>query len=287
MIFKSTFLRRIFGGKNQLASGFKRGKETPSSFTIRLRKIGRGPIFIQSRGGNQTLTSSKDIRQSAVNFFKGFFGGWNFYFHPENLEFLDKMISKEEANALCVVPTMDEIKSVLFSMHPDSVAGSDGFSAKFYQHCWEMIKCDLLELYLEFFSGLPMPISFTATTVVLLPKHEGPKQWADFRPINLCNVINKIISKIVCSRLALFLDKIICPSQNGFVPKRYIYDNILLAQELTHSLDMKCKDGNMLLKLDMTKAYDRLQWQFLYAVLSKLGFSDQWIALVKNCIQNS
>ncbi|XP_073046265.1 uncharacterized protein [Primulina eburnea] len=107
--------------------------------------------------------------------------------------------------------------------------------------------------------GSPMPQGFTATTITLIPKVEGARAWSDFRPISLCNVTNKIISKLLYSRLRDVVERLVSPNQSGFVPGRMISDNILLAQELTHSITLPTRGGNVILKLDMAKAYDRVQ----------------------------
>ncbi|KAI3473565.1 hypothetical protein Pfo_031528 [Paulownia fortunei] len=181
---------------------------------------------------------------------------------------------------------MEEIRQAVFSMDPDSVAGPDGFSAFFYQHCWDIIHMDIKEAVVDFFKGNSMPRSFTATSIVLISKTENPKTWGDFRPISLCNVNNKIFTKIISNRLVNILPEIISPAQSGFVKGRLISDNILLAQELTHTINAKRKHENVALKLDMNKAYDRIQWSFLYKVLKKMGFPETWITLVQNCIEH-
>ncbi|XP_073054082.1 uncharacterized protein [Primulina eburnea] len=116
---------------------------------------------------------------------------------------------------------------------------------------------DVFGAVIDFFQGSPMPQVFTATTITLIPKVEGARAWSDFRPINLCNVTNKIISKLLYSRLRDVVERLVTPNQSGFVPGRMISDNILLAQELTHSLTLPTRGGNVILKLDMAKAYDR------------------------------
>ncbi|KAK4394248.1 LINE-1 retrotransposable element O protein [Sesamum angolense] len=137
----------------------------------------------------------------------------------------------------------------------------------------------------DFFCCTPMPKNFKATSIALIPKVLNPSVWTDYRPISLCNVSNKICSKIMNDRLSRILPRIIAPSQSGFVGGRLISDNILLAQELIHTLDEKRRYENVVYKLDMAKAYDRVQWQFLYNVLRKMGFNEKWIQLVKNCIE--
>ncbi|KAL0283420.1 UNVERIFIED_CONTAM: hypothetical protein Sradi_7230400 [Sesamum radiatum] len=142
------------------------------------------------------------------------------------------------------------------------------------------------EAVLDFFAGTAPPKTFTTTTVVLIPKSESPMTWKDFRPISLCNVTGKILSKLLNTQIATILPKIISPSQSGFVQGRMIADNILLAQELTHCLGKNCSTNNMIIKLDMAKAYDRLNWGFLYRILEKLGFHQNWISMVRKLIEN-
>ncbi|KAL0446436.1 UNVERIFIED_CONTAM: hypothetical protein Slati_1771500 [Sesamum latifolium] len=91
-----------------------------------------------------------------------------------------------------------------------------------------------------------MPKSFTATSITLIPKVNSSQTWADYRPISLCNVSNKILSKLLYTKLAQALPHLISPSQSGFVPGRLISDNILLAQEMIHQLDLRHNRGNLL-----------------------------------------
>jgi hypothetical protein len=111
---------------------------------------------------------------------------------------------------------------------------------------------------------------------------------SDFRPISLCNVLYKIIAKAIANRLKLVLDKIISPFQSAFVPERLITNNILVAYETLHTMSkrMKGKKGYMAIKLDMSKAYDWVDWFFLEAMMRKLGFSDQWVQLVMRCVSS-
>ncbi|XP_073023571.1 uncharacterized protein [Primulina eburnea] len=155
------------------------------------------------------------------------------------------------------------------------------------EHCWEIVHQDVFGAVLDFFQGSPMPQGFPPPPRSLLfPKSEGARAWSDFRPISLCNVTNKIISKLLYSRLRDVVERLVSPNQSGFVPGRMISDNILLAQELTHSITLPTRGGNVILKLDMAKAYDRVQWHFLFDVLRHFGFSERVVALVSACISH-
>ncbi|KAL0449157.1 UNVERIFIED_CONTAM: hypothetical protein Slati_1472100 [Sesamum latifolium] len=187
---------------------------------------------------------------------------------------------------LCQPPTLEEMRLVVFNMDATSTAGPDGFNAFFYQKCWEIIKDDVLEVVEDFMNGSPILVNSTATSIVLIPKVKNLTTWSDFRPISLCNTTNKILTKLMNERLKMWLPDLISPNRSGFVSNRQIGHNILLAQEILQSIGKHKTDCNVLLKLDMAKAYDCVHWSFLHEVLSRFGFSTKWVNLVLNCVTN-
>ncbi|KAL0325149.1 UNVERIFIED_CONTAM: putative ribonuclease H protein [Sesamum radiatum] len=178
------------------------------------------------------------------------------------------------------------VREAVFSIDSDSVAGPDRFGAVFFHACWEIIFKDVFGAVTEFFRGVKMPKGFTATSISLIPKTASPTCWSEYRLINLCNVTNKICTKLMTILLGHVLPKVISLSQSGFVPGRLLSDNVLLAQELVHSLESRRPDANVVFKLDMAKAYDRVSWEFLYQVLRRKGFPQHWIDLVANAISH-
>lgn len=124
------------------------------------------------------------------------------------------------------------------------------------------------------------------TFITLIPKVKSTQIVGDFRLISLCNVTYKIEVKILANRLKKILPTIISPVQSAFVLSRYITDNILITYEALHSLTHRCNGSNrfMAIKLDMSKVYNRVEWEFLKAVMVQMEFNMQWIKLVMECM---
>jgi hypothetical protein len=142
------------------------------------------------------------------------------------------------------------------------------------------------EAALDFLNKGIFDSSINSTYIALIPKLQNPVYVGDFRPISLCNVLYKIVAKVLANRLKLVLSAIISPNQSAFVPGCLITDNILVAYKALHTMTtrMKGKKGNMAVKLDMSKAYDRVEWVFLEKTMRKLGFSKGWTKLIMKCI---
>lgn len=133
-----------------------------------------------------------------------------------------------------------------------------------------------------------MPAGWNHTQISLLPKIQNPSKMQDMRPISLCSVQYKIISKIICNRLKTILPEIISETQGAFVAGRHISDNIIIAHEMVHCLRTveKVAERWMASKTDMSKAYDRVEWNFVEVLLERMGFDHTWIRWVLACISS-
>lgn len=128
--------------------------------------------------------------------------------------------------------------------------------------------------------------AFNSTFLALIPKKEGANSFDSFRPIALCNVAFKIITKLIAERLKTFLASLISMEQGGFVKGRQIVDGIVVAIEVVHSM-ASSKEKAMFIKLDMSKAYGRVRWSFLQHMLMAFGFHPDWISWVMSCVTTS
>ncbi|KAL0293592.1 UNVERIFIED_CONTAM: hypothetical protein Sradi_6927600 [Sesamum radiatum] len=220
-----------------------------------------------------------------VNYFKKLFGGS--HRHSQNLEYLQPfvkhLISEEEATQITAPVQRHEIKDALFDINEDSAPGPDGFSSSFFKATWAVIGEDVCRAIMEFFNHGRLLKQLNATLLTLIPKVQMPTKVGDFRPISCCNVIYKIITKIMVKRMQFVLEKLIDNCQNAFVPRRSISDNVLLAQELLSGYNQKKLPPRCTIKVDLQN-YDMVDWDYLLAVLRLFRFPNRFIAWVEQCI---
>jgi hypothetical protein len=121
--------------------------------------------------------------------------------------------------------------------------------------------------------------------LALIPKEKGALSFSRFRPISLCNTSYKILTKVIANRLKNILPSIVPENQGGFIKGRHIADNIILVQEALHSSLVK-KEKGMIIKLDLANAFDKVNHNFLFAVMKKFGFDDKFVNWIRACIDS-
>ena len=171
-------------------------------------------------------------------------------------------------------------------MYPLKALGPDGMPPFFFQHFWSTSGAVVTNTVLNFLNFGISPPNFNDTNIVLIPKVKETKLVTDYKPINLCNVVYKMASKAIANRLKKILPSIISDTQSAFVHGRLITDNVLVAFETMHHISQRKggKIGEMALKLDMSKAYDRVEWSCLDKIMEKLGFVEHWRWLIMRCM---
>ncbi|KAG7583713.1 Reverse transcriptase domain [Arabidopsis suecica] len=203
-------------------------------------------------------TADTDCGKVAEAYFKKLFASEDVGYHIEDLENIQPQIDEQMNNMLLGPITAEEVRRATFKMVQ------------------------------QFFRTGHIEEGMNKTNICLIPKKLKADKMTDFRPISLCNVIYKIIGKLMATRMKKILPKIISESQAAFVKGRLISDNILIAHELIHALSSsnKCSEEFIAIKTDISKAYDRVEWSFLEQAMKSLGFAEDWIKLIMECVRS-
>ncbi|XP_040996134.1 uncharacterized protein LOC121242320 [Juglans microcarpa x Juglans regia] len=174
---------------------------------------------------------------------------WNKRVFGHTLSCIDALEKQvEEIEQQLQLNWEDKLESKLH----ESAPSPNGFGSDFYKTCWEVVKADVWKAVLEFFMSKHLPKFFTASYLVLVPKVELPTG---------------------------LLPRLISLEQGSFIPGGSIFENIRLTQEMVQSINERIHGGNIMLKVDMAKACDRVAWAFLITVLRRFGFSSQFCDL--------
>lgn len=193
-------------------------------------------------------------------------------------------LAAQQIKKLAADCSEEEIKEALFSMNSHKAPGIDGFNVFFFKRCWHIIGKEVVEAIQHFFLTGVMPPEVNIALLTLLPKCENADKVRDFRPIACCSVLYKIISKVLANRLKGVLESIIGSHQSAFVPGRIIFDNILLSHELVKGYQRKNISPRCMIKVDIQKAYDSVEWPFVRQMLDALGFPHRFSNWIMECL---
>ena len=193
----------------------------------------------------------------------------------------NRVVIGEMASNLVRPYTKEEVRTTLFQMHPSKAPSPDGMSPFFFQRFWHIVGHNVIEAVLSVLHSGRYLHKMNYTYIVLIPKKGNPQNITKYRPISLGKVVSRIISKVLANRVKSMLPRIISDSQSAFVPVRLITDNTTVAFEMVHRMRnrRRGKVGHMVVKLDISKAYDRLEWDFLEKIMMSLGFSEHCVNL--------
>lgn len=158
---------------------------------------------------------------------------------------VEGVIDSNQNNALTVDLTLEEFTVVINQIHPDKAAGPDGLNSAFFQHFWSMLGKEVFSCCKQWLDEVLFPEALFETTIVLILKKENAESMSDYRPIALCNVLYKILAKVLANRLKKIIQGLISENQSAFVPGRSITDNVLIAYEILHHMKRKCSEKKM------------------------------------------
>ena len=228
------------------------------------------------------------IETIAIDYFSTLFTTLN----PSNWEELNEVIEPVVSNTMNDLLTRDfqpsEVVHSLNQMHPTSAPSPDGMPPLLYQTFWPLVGDCVTKSVLDFLNlGVASP-NFNETNIILIPKIKNPSLMTDFKPISLCNVVYKLASKILANSMKSMLSSIVSGNQSAFTKSRFIADNVLVAFETMHHISQKQtrKVGDMVLKLDMSKAYDRIEWACLKNIMLRLSFHRKLVVTIMSCVSS-
>lgn len=184
-------------------------------------------------------------------------------------------------NSLTTFPAAEKISSTLFKINPNKSPGPDGLTSGFFKAAWPIVGVDVVSGISTFFRTGHLPPASNSTILSLVPKHSGVSAIGDYRPISFCNTL---ISKLLVKRLKPLLPKMILPNQTAFVQGRLLVENTILASEIVHGYHRDKGPSRITLKIDIAKAFDDVNWRFIFNCLSGMSLPQKFIQWVHACI---
>ncbi|XP_062094098.1 uncharacterized protein LOC133800152 [Humulus lupulus] len=253
--------------------------------SLRKKKNNIGGLF-NNKGTFQSEV--ENIEKTFVDYFQTLFRSTS----PSN-EIIDSAIrgiqpkiTEAMNESLLGMFTEEDVFSAVRGMNPIKAPGIDGLPALFFQKFWSSIRCDVVSVCLKVLNENNPLHQLNETLIMLIPKVPKAKKVEEYRPISLCNVVYKIVSKCLVERMKSSLTVAVSNSQSAFVTGRMIHDNAIIGYEGLHCMRKDCfgNGKKMALKLDMSKAYDRIEWRFVERLMLKMGYHEVWVKKIMGCI---
>ncbi|PKU86740.1 Putative ribonuclease H protein [Dendrobium catenatum] len=235
---------------------------------------------------NESADSNSDVASLIIHYFQGLY-------NPPAITNLNlsgfpvgSKLSVYDASCLTTLVLDEEVKHAVFSGKSNSAPGPDGYNFFFYKSAWHIIAPVVCRAVKSFFYKCYMPNGVKATALAIVPKFKNATDISDYRPIALCNVFYKIITKVLAERMKPLMCLIVKDNQAGFVKSRVSTDNILLASDLLSYAGKKRGCNFFCAKLDIKKAFDSVCREFLLERMLQKGFPSLFVNWIKACIMN-
>ncbi|KAJ9548459.1 hypothetical protein OSB04_021002 [Centaurea solstitialis] len=195
-------------------------------------------------------------------------------------------LSSDQSDFLEATFSSDEIKQTVWACDGDKAQGSDGFSFSFIKSHWEILRSDIIGAVSEFYDSASLPRGANSSFLALVPKSKDLIYISDYRPISLIGATYKIIAKLLSSRLQAVIHSIIGKEQTAFIKGRSILEGPMILNEII-SWAKRSKQQMLLFKIDLEKAFDSLNWEFLDKIMEKLNFGTKWRRWIRNCLSSA
>ncbi|XP_018467689.2 uncharacterized protein LOC108839423 [Raphanus sativus] len=252
---------------------------------IRARQAQNHIHYLMENGS--IIDTLDGIKCHAVNHFQQLLGGPNVATtsSPADIASVMQVKCSSEAISALAAPFSDlDIEKAFLSLPKNKSPGPDGYPAEFFTANWKVVGRDMIDAVKEFLSTGDLLQQWNATLLILVPKKTTATKITEFRPIACCNTVYKVASKLLANRLKDHLPTLISTSQSAFVPGRLLVENVLLATELVSGYNWKKISKRCMLKVDLQKAFDTLDWNFVLYTLEALDFPLMFRNLIKKCL---
>lgn len=192
--------------------------------------------------------------------------------------------SLQHQASILLIPAVEEITKLMFSLNPNKAPGPDGLTSGFFKASWSVLGLECITSIQQFFNSGFLPKTTNSTILSLVPKFTGATKISDYRPISCLNTIYKVISWLLVRRLKPILQQLIMPNQTAFVEGRLLVENTVLASELVNGYHKNRGSKKITIKVDIAKAFDTLSWDFLLSALASLDLPAPFTRLLRTCI---
>lgn len=267
--------------------------ERPTKYFLNLEKRkSRNRTISQVFDDDGNLTPNpKKILETTKSFFSRLYGGVPM--DPDKVDGLDwdginiPQISEDERNSLEEPYSEQELYKALKKMNLGKCPGSDGIPVEFYLRFWDLIKMPLMNSLHQGIMQGELSTEQKRGIITLIPKKdEDRRKVENWRPITLLNIDYKIFTKAMSLRLQPVLGNIIHPDQAGFLPKRNIGENLRTIQDVIDYTESVSQHA-LLVALDFRKAFDSIEWSFIYRAFQEFGFSPNFIDSIRTIFANT
>lgn len=197
-----------------------------------------------------------------------------------------KRLSMGDKQMLEMDFTEEEIRRAVNQCGSSKAPGPDGFNFRFIKRYWDILKGDIMRAIEGFWVSESISSGCNASFVSLIPKVSNPVSLNEFRPISLIGCFYKIVAKVLAERVKRVIDSVIGEEQSAFIQGRSILDGVLVANELIDFVKGR-KKKSLIFKVDFEKAYDCINWNFLYSVMEQMGFGNKWIGWIRACLSSA
>lgn len=243
--------------------------------------------FLRDENDN-FLGATADIKAHSAAYFQGILGETVSPVSPISVDSLKELVHfrcSELQTAYLkreVLPV--EIKGTIFAMPLSKSPGPDGYSVEFLRASWDTVGEDVIAAIAEFFRNGRLLKDLNTTTIVLIPKTNVACRLGEFRPISCCNLVYKVITKVIANRLKPVLQSSISKNQAAFLKGRSLGENVLLASELIRNYRSSSGPRSCMLKVDIRKAFDTISWDFVIKMLEAKDIPPLVVTWIKECI---